>query len=149
MRGLDGAKQPGKTVTERIGKVVGLQEGKLREVKGALVIEENYGVALDPEPLIIPWHRVWKQITSIKNASGGRPVRIVRNGMLIKVSSGRYKGLWRVFSTKAALTLDLGAVDKVVLASKGEGQKREVQIRTLMKDGLEILDAPLSGIPIR
>lgn len=148
MRGPDGAKQPVKVVRERVGKIVGLQEGKLSKLKGALVIEENYGIALDPEPLIIPWHKVWKRIASIRSASSGTAVRILRNGMLIRIPSGRYKGVWKVFSTKAALTLDLGAADKVALESKGEDQKREVQLRTLMRDGLEVVKVPLSGTTI-
>ena len=72
--------------------------------------------------------------------------RVLRNGMLIHIPRGRYFGTWRVFSTKAALTLDLGVTDKITLASKGEGQKREVQVNTLLRDGLEILKTPLTGL---
>jgi hypothetical protein len=53
-----------------------------------------------------------------------------------------------VFSSKATLTLDLGLPDKVRLESKGAGQKREVQLKTLLKDGMAILKAPLTGIPM-
>jgi hypothetical protein len=75
----------------------------------------------------------------------------LRNGHLIHVPKGRYQGTWRVFSSKATLTLDLGVPDKVRLESKGEGQKREVQLRTLLRDGMTILDTPLTGVasPVR
>ena len=71
--------------------------------------------------------------------------RVLRNGQIIDVQTGRYKGVWRVFSSKASLTVDLGSPDKVRLESKGEGQKREVQIKTLIKDGMVLKKNPLTG----
>lgn len=146
MRGADGGRLDAKIVQEKPTKIMGLAEGKLSHIKGALVIEANYGVALDPEPQIIPWHKVWHRLRNLQRENENERPRILRNGMSITVPRGRYAGTWRVFSTKASLTLDLGATDKVALASTGPDQKREVQLRTLLRDGLEVLPRPLTGV---
>jgi CRISPR-associated endonuclease Csn1 len=155
MRGPDGKRQPVKETTEKAGKLIGLEKGKLQAIKGALVVGDNYGLAIldhatdgDDRLAIIPWHNVWQRLQDLKKKNSGKKPRLIRNGMLIRLPQGRYAGTWRVFSTKATLTLDLGVADKVSLASKGEGQKREVQVKTLLRDGLEILQAPLTGIAV-
>jgi CRISPR-associated endonuclease Csn1 len=147
MRQPDGTR-PEKVTQEKQGKLLGLSpgNGKLSKIKGALVIPDNFGVALDPQPTVIPFHKVWTRLQELKKANGGKLPRILRNGQIICVPKGRYQGVWRVFSAKATLTLDLGAPDKVRLESKGEGQKREVQIKTLLKDGMAFLKTPLTGI---
>jgi CRISPR-associated endonuclease Csn1 len=154
MRQPDGSR-PVKETTERVTKLFGLNpvggSGKLKALKAALIIPENFGIALDPEPTIIPFHKVWPRLQELKKTNGGKWPRVLRNGHLIHVPKGRYQGTWRVFSSKATLTLDLGVPDKVRLESKGEGQKREVQLRTLLRDGMTILDTPLTGVasPVR
>lgn len=147
MRGVDGKLQPPKQTKEKIGKLIGLEKGKLQDIKGALVVGENFGIALDPEPTVVPWHNVWHRLDELKKKNAGRKPRVLRNGQIIHVPKGRYTGYWRVFSTKASLTLDLGSPDKVRLESKGEGQKREVQLLTLQKDGMKIIKASFTGIP--
>ena len=127
------------------GKLLGLEEGKLKAIKGVRVTNSNYGMALDPEPTIIPFHKVWPRLQELKVANGGKMPRVLRNGQLIKVPQGRYEGMWRLFSVKASLTLDMARPDKVKIESSGEGQKREVSIKTLLNDGLEILPASLCG----
>jgi CRISPR-associated endonuclease Csn1 len=119
---------------------------KLKRSKGVLVIPENFGIALGTEPTVIPFHKVWPRLSRLKDTNGGKLPKIVRNGKLITVARGKYQGVWRVFSAKATLTLDLGAPDKVRLESKGEGQKREVQLKTLLKDGMELADCGLTGL---
>lgn len=149
MRQPDGTR-PVKETKEKIGKLLGLFPdggiGKLQQNKAALVIPDNYGLALDPEPQIIPFHKVPVRLRELREKNGGNWPRVLRNGMLIRVPAGRYAGTWRVFSTKAALTLDLGATDKVALGSKGDGQKREVRVETLIRDGLEIVNFSLTGV---
>jgi len=139
-------KRPPKQAVERTSKLIGLEAGKLESLKGALVVGENFGVALDPEPRIIPFHKVWSRLEERKKANGGRMPRVLRNGQLIRVSQGRYQGVWRVFSVKASLTLDLGMPDVVRLENKGDRQRREVQLKTLLKDGMTILNTPLTGV---
>jgi len=137
---------------EKVGKLLGLEptggRGKLKANKGVLKIPENFGVALDPQPAVIPFHKVWTRLQELKAAMGGKLPRILRNGQIIQVRKGRYQGIWRVFSAKATLTLDLGTPDKVRLESKGEGQKREVQIKTLLRDGMVLMRTPLTGISV-
>jgi hypothetical protein len=139
-----------KEAEEKPAKLLGLRpangSGKLSKNKGVLVIPDNFGVALDPRPTVIPFHKVWSRLQELKSANGGKSPRILRTGQIIQVPKGRYQGVWRVFSAKASLTLDLGAPDKVRLENKGEGQKREVQIKTLLKDGMAFLKTPLTGI---
>ncbi len=149
IRQSDGTR-PEKLNEERPGKLLGLSPsngiGKLAKNKGVLVIPDNFGVALDPEPTIIPFHKVWTRLQELKTTNTGKMPRRFRNGQIIRVTKGRFQGIWRVFSAKATLTLDLGAPDKVRLESKGEGQKREVRINTLIKDGMVLLKAPLTGV---
>jgi hypothetical protein len=139
-----------KEAEEKPAKLLGLSpvngNGKLSKNKGVLVIPDNFGIALDPQPFVIPFHKVWSRLQELKRANGGKLPRLLRTGQIIQVPKGRYQGFWRVFSAKASLTLDLGAPDKVRLENKGEGQKREVQIKTLLKDGMTPLRTPLTGI---
>ncbi len=148
-------RQPdGKRITEekeeKIGKLLGLGSGggmgKLYQNKAALVIPDNFGLALDPEPQILPFHKVPVRLRELREKNGSRPVRVLRNGMLIHVPRGNYTGVWKVFSVKASLTVDIGAPDKVTMESKGVGQKREVRVKTLIRDGLRILHISYTGI---
>jgi hypothetical protein len=147
IRQPDGSR-PLKRTEEKTTKLLGLQPGKLSERKGVLVIPDNFGVALAPQPTIIPFHKVWKRLQELKQTNDGKRPQVLRNGHIIIVPRGRYQGIWRVFSVKATLTIDIGSPDKVRLGSKGEGQKREVQLQTLLKDGMMIQKATLTGVPI-
>jgi hypothetical protein len=150
MRQPDGTRPKSPPKVEKVTKLLGIEpqgDSKLQALKGALVIPDNFGVALDPQPGIIPFHKVWTRLQERKKTNGGKMPRVLRNGQLISVPSGRYKGVWRVFSAKATLTLDLGAPDIVRLESRGDRQKREVQLKTLLKDGMTVLTTPLTGIP--
>ena len=151
IRQADGSR-PAKQTAEKVGKLLGLQPaghiGKLQKSKGVLVIPDNFGVALDPQPTIIPFHKVWDRIQELKTANGGKKPRVLRNGQIIRVPQGRFQGTWRVFSSKATLTLDLGSPEKVRLESKGQGQKREVQLKTLLNDGMMVLKTPLTGVAV-
>jgi len=148
IRQADGSR-PLKRTEEKLGKLLGVKPtslGKLQQLKGALVIPDNYGIALDPEPTIIPFHKVWTRLHQLTVDNENKPPRVARNGQLIKIANGRYKGIWRIFSLKATLTTDLGEPDVVRLQNKGDRQKREVQLKTLIRDGLEILPKTLTGV---
>lgn len=140
-----------KRTTEKVGKLLGVEptgSGKLKTLKGALVIPENYGVALDPEPVIIPFHKVWSRLQKLKQANGGKMPRLLRNGQLFHVPRGNFKGTWRVFSAKnnaSGMALDIGRSDVVRLQNKTEGHKINVRLMTLLRDGLTILKTPLTG----
>lgn len=142
-----------KQTEEKVSKLLGLEPtggtGKLKVNKGALVIPDNFGVALDPTPTVIPFHKVWTRLQEIKNANGGKPSRLLRNGQLIRVPKGNFKGVWKVFSAKnnaSGMALDIGSPDVVRLKNKTEGHKINVRLATLIKDGMEICKTPLTGM---
>lgn len=134
-------------------KVIGLNpengDGKLKKLKAVKIIGDNWGLALDPKPQIIRAFKIYQQVREIKNANDGKPPRIIRKGQLIYVPNGRYKGLWKVFSVKDKKTgiyLDIGEVDQVSLRSERKSAKENVDVRTLMKNGLRPLSTPYTGI---
>jgi hypothetical protein len=99
-----------KSREERSGKLLGNTPkngiGKLQSIKGAMIIGENYGLALDPAPSVIPFHDVTARLNAHKDANGGKPVRVLRNGMLIRLiksparSRQDYSGIWKITSIK-------------------------------------------------
>jgi CRISPR-associated endonuclease Csn1 len=154
VRQPDGSR-PAKEATEKVDKLLGLNpikgRGKLLANKAALVIPDNFGIALTKlEPVIIPFHKVWIRLDGLKGANGGRLPHVLRNGQIIRVPSGKnFKGVWKVFSAKnnsSGMALDIGSPDVVRLKNKTEGHKINVRLATLIKDGMEVLRVPLTGI---
>jgi len=146
VRQPDGKLPPPKETTEKVTKLLGLQAGKLQANKGVLVIPDNFGVALDPEPTIIPFHKVWDRLQQLKTANGGKMPRIIRPGALVDVPKGTHKGAWRIFSIKNnanGVAFALGKRDAVTC----EKSKQNVLIRQLLKDGMMVRKTPLSGVP--
>lgn len=145
MRDADKKRQP-KTAREKKSKLLGYQprngSGKLARLKGSLIVEENYGVALDPEPKMLTHFLVWERLESIKQELGRNP-RVLRNGMIVSVPGGRFAGRWRVRSikedSKKGLVLDITSPDLVEVKSKGYGIKRDVRLASLLKEGMSIL----------
>lgn len=140
-------KYDSKTREERAGKLLGPNpkngSGKLAAIKGAMIIGENYGLALDPAPTVIPFHDVTARLAELRTANSGKSIRMLRNGMLINISGWPGKnGIWRVMSCKASLTLDLAK------SAELKASWREVSIISLMKRGLEILPQRYTGHPI-
>jgi hypothetical protein len=132
---------------ERAGKLLGPNPnegiGKLKAIKGAMVIGENYGLALDPTPAVIPFHDVSARLAALRETNGGNPVRVLRNGMLIRVGSWPGKeGLWRIMSCKASMKLDLARPQET------KATWREVAIPSLMSRGLTILPRRYTGHPL-
>jgi len=144
-----------KEATEKVGKLIGLApaggRGKLLVNKGALVIPDNFGVALTkPEPVMIPFHKVWLRLVELKAANAGKLPPVLRNGQIIRVPGGKnFKGVWRVFSAKnnaTGIALDIGSPDVVRLKNKTDGHRINVRLATLIKDGMEVLRTPLTGV---
>ncbi len=138
---------------ERAGKLLGPQpkngHGKLKAIKGAMIIGENYGLALDPEPTIIPFHQVQQQLDELRARNSGKPVRVLRNGMLIRLTGqGTRDGIWRINSIKASLHLDMTRPAIYGQPSKGNGVWRQVLVANLLKNGLEILPRRYTGHPV-
>jgi CRISPR-associated endonuclease Csn1 len=152
IRQPDGSR-PLKQSKEKIGKLLGLDpeggRGKLQKNKGVLIIRDNYGLALDPEPTIIPFHKVWHRIRELQEKLGGKRPRMIRGGTLIEVPRGKNVGVWRVFSVKnnaSGIALNIGKADVVRLKNKTEGHRINVLIASLVRDGLEIADKRLTGV---
>lgn len=136
-----------KNTTERAGKLIGLKPGKLYKNKAVLVISDNYGIALEPSPAIIPFHDVPKRIAKIIEQNENQHPQILRKGMIIKISYWPGKeGTWRIFSCKAPAHIDLARTDVVTMESKGERFWRQVSVNSLIKKGsLEIINCSLTG----
>lgn len=148
MRQPDGTR-PLKSKKEKTAKLIGLRPGKLNDLKAALIIADNYGLALDPEPTIIPFHKVWVRLRELREKNGGKPVRVLRNGMLIEVPRGIFAGVWRIFSVKnnaTGIALDMGRPDVVRLKNKTDGHKINVLLSSLLKQGVVIGSADLMGL---
>jgi hypothetical protein len=137
-----------KTREERAGKLLGpnpkVGSGKLAAINGAMIIGENYGLALDPTPTVIPFHNVQERLTELRKANGGKPIRVLRNGMLISIDGWPGKnGVWKINSCKASLTLDLSKTSEM------KASWREVSVISLMNRGLRILDQRYTGHPLK
>ena len=137
---------------ENVRKLFGTEPasgiGKLKARKAVLVIPDNFGVALEPFPQVIPFFKVPVQLRELRKANGGKPVRVLRNGMIIDVEQGRYKGTWRIFSiknNKGGIAIDMGYPDVVRLKNKTEGHKINVALSTLLKDGIVVRKRSLTG----
>ena len=144
IRKEDGTLPPEPKITkEKIDKLLGPKgHGKLAALKGALVIPNNFGVALDPEFEIIPFHKVWPRLNAIKAKNGGKWPKVLRNGMLIQVKEGRYTGVWRVISIKNnanGINISIGAPDAL------KPYRGNVLLRSVVQK-MEIVDCKLTGI---
>jgi CRISPR-associated endonuclease Csn1 len=127
---------------EKAGKLIGLKPGKLSRNKAVLIISENYGLALDPIPQIIPFHKVSQRLIRLWQENDQKDTRILRNGMLIRVTNWPGKeGVWKVYSCKANLKLNLG------LPQGTFAEWENVLVTSLLKkNAIEILSPPLTGI---
>jgi hypothetical protein len=88
-------------------------------------------------------------LQELKKANGGKMPRVLRNGQIIEVPTGNFKGVWKVFSAKnnaSGLALDIGRPDVVRLQNKVEGHKINVRLESLLKNGLKLVKTPLTGV---
>jgi len=153
-------KRKRKTATERTGKTLGLKEGRLQNNLGIRIIAGNYGLALfgraaNQEPEIVPHHQVWGRLAELKKQNGGKSVKIIKNGMLVRVKTQPkraktdYTGVWRVFSVKnneSGIALDIARPDRVKPENKVAWAGINVGIKGLLEAGLEILPTSLTGV---
>jgi hypothetical protein len=117
------------------------------------VLGDNFGIALDPEPTLLRPLHVWRKMTALKAANGGKWPRLLRKGMLIRVLRAKsekvnYSGVWMVrgayFKQKGGFMLDLSPADFIEYR-RINGAFEAVSVLTLMKCGLEILKPSLCG----
>jgi len=152
-RDKDSRRIPPKPAEKKPSKLLGygVPAGKLKSIKGVVQISENWGCVLDPEPCIIPYFKVFPKLRELIAKNGGKRVRILRNGMLISVPAGAYRGMWIVRSVKdntGGIAVDMTAVDKVnVEKVRTADSKVNVILSVLLKNGLKIEKTKLTGIP--
>jgi hypothetical protein len=139
--------RPEKVGEEKATKLLGLKPtnggGKLAVNKGVLVIPDNYGVALDPQPTIIPFHKVWPRLHELKKANGGKFPRVLRNGQLIRFKEKGKEQICRVFSIKntaRGIMLDFGSPDETACSRNNN------RLGSFLKNGLEIVKGSLTGV---
>lgn len=132
-----------KITSEARSKVVGLKTGKLKKNKSVLVISDNYGMALDPAPEIIPFHKVSKRLERLATRNNGKRPRLLRNGTILLIPKGRYQGKWKIRSIKDN---SAGLAVSISEPHKEEIYKQNVLVSSLMKMGLKILHTPLTGL---
>ena len=135
---------------EKRSKLLGLEsvdgkKGKLKALKAAKIIGENFGLALDPEPEVLQLSSVWKRLHELRKRHG-RKVRILRNGDLITLTSPDIpvarKGLWRVMSVKnnsSGLALDLARPDQI------KASWINTLVQSHLKNGLKIVNTSLAA----
>lgn len=140
-------------------KLVGLEsstpdkKSKLRSLKAAKIIGDNFGLVLDPEPQVIPFHKVYAHLQTLKKSNGGKQPRVWRNGQVIHVpragKKSDYRGYWRIKSIKDGqrdgILLDLLRPEHVKSQSKVDYYKPGVRIDTLLEAGTELQEMPLTG----
>lgn len=144
-----------KETTEKPALLLGVdipegKSGKLQAIKGAVLINGNWGLALDPVPTVIPYFKVFPRIRELRERNGGKPVRLLRNGQRIEVLSGKYKGVWKIYSIKdnaGGIAFDMNQPDKVKAESKTDDTKTNVSLKSLLSAGLKILKTRLTGSP--
>lgn len=141
-----------------LDKIVGLgPNSKLKAMKAALVINTNYGIALDPKPCMIRHHRVFKQLLELRRENGGKPVRLLRRGDTILLEAypkdSSKQGMWRVASVKSVsfgLALDLQRPESALpLAKKDSGNWKNVLLSSLLSRGMKLMPRRYLGFPAR
>lgn len=129
--------------------------GKLKRLKAAKLISENYGIALDPKPQIIRHFKVYQTIRDLirdlKKLNNGKPPRILRKGNIINVPKGRYKGVWKITSIKDSkdkIKVNILRPQAVKNVCKTNYSKGNVLLRTLIKNGMQVIEAPYTGVNV-
>lgn len=128
-------------------RVVGLKSPKLQKINSVIVIEGNYGIALDPKPTMIRHIAVYKQIQALRRQNGGNPIRILKPGMRIKITNHSQQSknrVWLITSVKeetnGPLYVDLSTPDYARTGSaKSPYRWRQVQVKSLLSFGILIL----------
>ena len=137
-------------------------QAKLKKLKAVKVLGDNFGIALDPETKLVAGsaenlirpHKVWHQLEKLTAENGGKRVRVIRRGSLIRVTRAKsekvdYRGVWVVrgayFKQKGGYMVDLSPADYVAYR-RVRGAFETVSVVTLLKCGLEVLRPSLAGL---
>lgn len=120
--------------------------GKLKALKGVLQRDGNFGAVLAPVPTVIPVFKVWKTIGGL---TGKGRIPILRNGDIISVPKGTYKGVWRVKSVKnndGGIALDIVVPYAIKAVSGSPCSRVNAALATMLRDGMKVLEPRYTGI---
>ncbi len=148
--GLPTRKKAEEKASRLLGGPFAPDNSKLKAIKGAVTIKNNWGLALDPVPTIIPFFKVFSRIRELRRQNQNRPIRIIRRGTLLRIERGNYAGTWRVLSPKSTqdygLCLDLVNTDNPKDSNARFPDFRgNAKIEKLLQGGLTILKPTLTG----
>jgi CRISPR-associated endonuclease Csn1 len=131
-------------------------KAKLKRIKAVKVLGDNYGLALDPAPVVLRPIKVWEQLAELRARNGGKRPRVLRIGSIVEIpnKTGRsdYRGIWMVrgvqYDQKAGFLLNLSGPDKINYKESGQSDAfRNVRLTTLISDGLTLfLGLKLTGL---
>jgi len=134
-------------------KAFGLQPkkgvGKLYSLKGVLLPDVNYGVAVTDKPAFVRHQNVWNELGNLKQQNGGKMPMIIRRGGLIEVADGSFSGVWRVASVKdntSGIALDIVRPYAVKVQNKVDFAKINVRLESLIKAGVKVLEVSYTGV---
>jgi len=123
-------------------------KGKLKDIKGVLLPDVNFGVALLKKPMFIRHQRVWNELALAKECAGKMPL-VVRRGGLIRIASGNFAGVWRVASVKdntSGIALDIIRPNAVKVQNGVDYAKINVRLAPLVGAGLEVVCQTYTGV---
>lgn len=127
-------------------KIIGLKSAKMKAIKAALMVDSNYGIALDPKPSIIRHVGVYKQLKKIRQANAGNSIRILKVGECIRIDKhkdDKRNTVWRITSIKdneTGLALDLQKPESAISANlTNQANWLNVKLDTLLKCDIHIL----------
>jgi len=126
-------------------------EGKLKNIKGVLLPDVNFGVTLLKNPKFIRHQRVWDELALVKKEYNGKMPPIVRRGGLIRVLAGNFAGVWRVASVKdntSGIAVDIVRPNAVKVQNGVDYAKINVRLSSLLKAGLEVVSQTYTGVAL-
>lgn len=140
-----------KLKTEKKSKLHGLApkdgKGKLKALQGSLIIDKNYCVILEPEPVIVTHRNIWHTVSAIIKELGQMP-RMLNAGDWVKINSGNHQGIWQVRgiddNSRDGILLKL-ASPHMVKNTDDLGRRKELRLLSLLKQGLELMPVDYTG----
>lgn len=127
-------------------KIIGLKSPKLKAIKAALLIEGNYGVALDPTPTVVRHTSVYKQLNNLQKLNDGKPIRVLRAGQFIEIKkhpNPNKNKIWRIAKItdgKSGITITLQTPESALGSdSTHPAVWRNVSLNTILKLDFQII----------
>ena len=136
----------GKHVNVSPSKIIGLKSPKMQCIKAALLVDSNYGIALDPTPTVIRHVGVYKQLKKLQELNHGNPVRVLKAGQFILIKnhkdSARNK-IWRIARISdrdTYIEITLQSPESAINADiTNKANWRNINLKTLLKLDMCIL----------